>query len=336
MKGFVTFGEIMLRLTPSQIGDKILIADEFSVGYAGSESNVATSLACLGNKVSFISKVPNNPLGNAALLGLNKYKVDTDMVLLGGNRIGTYFIELGASIRPSRVVYDREMSAISDIQIGEFDWETILKNKEWLHLSGITPALSQQCAEETILAAKTAKEMGVKVSFDLNFRRSLWPNGEKAKAIFNKIIEYSDLIFGNLGVLNDVYGLTFTGENLLEQTKNAIKTVSTLFGEKQLAFTIREHSSASENKLQGIVLSNGKISVSKPYNIQIKDRFGTGDAFAAAYLHGISKTWESNKCIEFATSAFALKHTLKGDLHTSTEDEILSIMNGNISGHVIR
>lgn len=336
MTGFVTFGEIMLRLTPSQIGDKLLIADEFSVGYAGSESNVATSLACLGNHVNFISKVPNNPIGQAALLGLNKFKVNTDKVLHGGNRIGTYFIELGASIRPSRVVYDRQMSSISEIKPGEFNWEIILKNKEWLHLSGITPALSKQCAEETILAAKTAKKMGVKVSFDLNFRRTLWPDGDTAKTIFNRIIEHSDLIFANLGVLKDVYGLTFTEKNPLEQTKSAMKKASALFGVNQLAFTVREHCSASENKLQGLAFSNGKITISKPFTIQIQDRFGTGDAFAAAYLHAISKKWKPNKAIEFAASAFALKHTIKGDLHTSTEEEIVSIMNGNISGHVIR
>lgn len=336
MIGFVTFGEIMLRLTPSRIGDKLLIADKFSVGYAGSESNVSTSLACLGNHVNFISKVPNNPLGNAALMGLNKYKVNTDKVLLGGNRMGTYFIELGSSIRPSLVVYDRQMSAISEITAGEFDWKTILKNKKWLHLSGITPALSKQCAEETILAAKTAKEMGVKVSFDLNFRRTLWPDGDTARTIFNRIIEHSDLIFANLGVLNDVYGLTFTEKDPLEQTKSAMQKASALFGVNQLAFTIREHCSASENKLQGMAFCNGEITISKSYDIQIQDRFGTGDAFAAAYLHAISKEWQLNKAIEFATSAFALKHTIKGDLHTSTEEEILSIMNGNISGHVIR
>ncbi|WP_396600596.1 PfkB family carbohydrate kinase [Algibacter sp. R77976] len=336
MKSFVTFGEIMLRLTPSHIGDKLLIADEFSVGYAGSESNVSTSLACLGNPVDFISKVPNNPLGNAALLGLNKFKVNTNKTLLGGNRMGTYFIELGTSIRPSRVVYDRQKSSISEITAGEFDWKTILKNKEWLHLSGITPALSKQCAEETILAAKTANEMGVKVSFDLNFRRTLWPDGKTARTIFNRIIEHTDLIFANLGVLNDVYNLSFTEKDPIEQTKSAMIKASALFGVNQLAFTVREHCSASENKLQGIAYCNEKITISKPFTIQIQDRFGTGDAFAAAYLHAINKEWKLNKAIAFATSAFALKHTIKGDLHTSTEEEILSIMNGNISGHVIR
>ena len=230
MSGFVTFGEIMLRLTPSGNGDKLMVTNEFSVDYAGAESNVATSLACLGNQVDFISKVPDNPLGKASLLGLQKYGVTTDKVLFGGRRIGTYFIELGKSIRPSRVVYDRQASAISEIGEGEFDWKTILKNKEWLHLSGITPALSYQCGEETVLAVKIAKEMGVKVSFDLNFRRTLWPDGNTARLIFDRIIEHSDLIFANLGALDDVYGLQFTEKDSLERAKSAMLKASSLFG----------------------------------------------------------------------------------------------------------
>lgn len=334
--GYLTFGEIMLRLTPPLSGAKLLLAEDFSVGYAGAESNVAISLACLGNQVDFVSKVPENPIGMAALLSLKKYGIQTDKALIGGNRLGTYFIELGKSIRPSRVVYDRLGSSISEIKGGEFDWEKILKNISWLHLSGITPALSNQCAEETILAAKVARENGVKVSFDLNFRRTLWPNGEAARVIFNRIIANSDLIFGNLGVLNDVYGLRFIEKDPLERTKSAIKKASSIFGVEQIAFTIREHYSASENKLQAITFSNGEINVSRPYNIHIEDRFGTGDAFAAAYLHAIGKKWEKNKAVEFATAAFALKHTMRGDFHTSTEGEVLATMNGDLSGHVLR
>ena len=336
MIGFATFGEIMLRLTPSEGGEKLSTTCDFSVGYAGAESNVAISLACLGNQVDFISKVPNNPIGKAALLCLKRYGVKTDRVLFGGKRLGTYFIELGKSIRPSRVVYDRQGSSISEITAREFEWNTILENKEWLHLSGITPALSRQCADETILAAKVAKEMGVKVSFDLNFRRTLWPDSKKARIIFDRIIEHSDLIFANLGVLMDVYGMRFTEKDALQRTKSAILKASSLFGVNLMAFTIREHRSASENKLQGMAFSSGEITVSKPYEIQVEDRFGTGDAFASAYLHAVSKQWKVTKAIEFATTAFALKHTIRGDEHTSTEEEILSIMEGDLSGHVIR
>jgi len=336
MTRFATFGEIMLRLTPPNGGDKLSLAEAFSVGYAGAESNVAISLACLGNRVDYISKVPKNPIGKAALFSLMKYGVGTEKILLGGNRLGTYFIELGKSIRPSKVVYDRRGSSISELKAREFDWQKILENKQWLHLSGITPALSNQCAKETILAAKVAKENGVNVSFDLNFRRTLWNSGTAARKIFDQIIAHTDLIFGNLGVLSDVYGLEFVGKNSLEQTKIAIKEAQALFGVNHIAFTIREHLSASKNKLRAIALSDGEITTSKSYDIQIEDRFGTGDAFAAAYLHATSKQWEKQNVIEFATAAFALKHTVKGDVHISTENEVLTTMTGDLSGHVLR
>ena len=336
MKGYVAFGEIMLRLTPAVTGGKLSMAPKFSVGYAGAESNVAVSLACLGNQVDFVTKVPDNPIGNAALMSLKQFGVSTENVVVGGKRMGTYFIELGSSIRPSKVIYDRENSAISQVKSGEFDWKSILKDKKWLHLSGITPALSPQCATETIWAARTAKEMGVKVSFDLNFRRTLWQDRKEAREIFNAIMESSDTIFANLGALADVYGLEFSGENKIEQTKVAMKAASNLCGVNHMVFTIREHHSASQNKLQGMLWSKGKVITSKPYSVQIEDRFGTGDAFAAAYLHAIGNGWKVDTCIEFATAAFALKHTLKGDLHTSTEQEIRSIMDGNLSGHVMR
>ena len=250
--------------------------------------------------------------------------------------MGTYFIELGSSIRPSRVVYDRADSAISSIKKGEFDWEHILINQKWLHVSGITPALSKQCSEECVLAVKTAQKMGIKVSFDLNYRRSLWENSEKAKTIFDRILEHADLVFGNIGVLKDVYGLVFNGNNPADKTLDALRKARHLFGVKQLAFTVRDHSSASANRLCGACISDNDPILSNTYDIEITDRFGTGDAFAAAFLHGLGNGWHQQKSIDFATAAFALKHTMIGDIHTSSEQEINSIVEGNISGHVIR
>ncbi|MCL6273737.1 sugar kinase [Muricauda sp. 2012CJ35-5] len=336
MKGFITFGEIMLRLTPSYKNERILSSNQFSVGYAGAESNIAVSLACLGNEVEFVTKLPNNPLGEAALASLRQYGVTTKNSLRGGNRIGTYFIEIGSSIRPSRVVYDRAGSALSAIASGEFDWTKILSNKKWLHLSGITPALSKQCAEETILAAKTAQDMGVKVSFDLNFRRSLWPNRKSARAIFDNIISSTDILFANTGALKDVYDYSFPGKNKEDQTMLAMEKASTVFGIAEMAFTIREHQSASQNKLCGIGYRNGNIIRSNTYQVEVVDRFGTGDAFAAGYLHALGREWPLKKSIDFATAAFAYKHTLIGDVNTSSEQEIEVIMEGDLSGHVIR
>ncbi len=333
---FVTFGEIMLRLTPSNHGAKINSAATFGVNYAGSESNVASSLGVLKNKVDFVTKLPDNQLGDAAISSLQGYGINTSHIIKGGKRIGTYFIEIGSSIRPSSVIYDRADSAISHLKEGELDWEAILKNKEWIFLSGITPVLSKQCAAETIKAAQTAHKLGVKVAFDMNYRRSLWKSSDDARVIFDEILKYTDLLFGNAGVLVDVYGMKFSGNNSTEKTLDAAIKAQQKFNIKQLAFTVRDHISASENKLSGIILSGDKHIISNTYNVEITDRFGTGDSFAAACLHGLSLGWEEEKIINFSTAAFALKHTIQGDQHTSSEKEIISIMEGNTSGHVLR
>lgn len=333
---FITFGETMLRLTPSNIAAKIKTSGLFQVHYAGSESNVASSLGVLGNEVSHITKFPNNQLGDAAIGSLKSYGIDTKHIIRGGNRIATYFIEIGSSIRPSSVVYDRANSAISEIGANEFEWEEILENKKWLVLSGITPVLSKQCALETIKAAKVAQQKGIKVCFDMNYRRSLWKDPSDARKIFDQIIKHTDLLFGNEGVLKDVYDLKFVGDTVLDKTIEASTVAAEKFGIEQLAFTMREHSSASENMVSAVFLNNNKHHISEAINVSITDRFGTGDAFAAATLHAINKGWNDNKVVDFATAAFALKHTIQGDQHTSSEKEILSIMEGNTSGYVLR
>ncbi len=333
---FVTFGEIMLRLTPSNHGSKIKTATSFGVNFAGSESNVASSLGVLKNKVDFITKLPDNQLGDAAVASLQSYGINTSNILRGGNRIGTYFIEIGSSIRPSSVIYDRADSAISQLKTKELNWDTILKDKQWVFLSGITPVLSKQCALETINAAKTAAKLGVKVAFDMNYRRSLWNSNKDAQNIFDQILEHTDLLFGNAGVLTDVYEMTFSGKTSEEKTIDAISKAQETFNIKQLAFTIRNHSSASENELSALFFNEGDLIKSNTYKVKITDRFGTGDAFAAACLHGLKANWQSKKVINFATAAFALKHTIQGDQHTSSEQEITAIMEGHTSGHVLR
>ena len=333
---FTTFGEIMMRLTPSNYSNKINSSSSFNVDYAGSESNVASSLGVLGNKVSYITKLPENQLGDATIRSLRAYGIDTGNIIRGGHRMGTYIIELGASIRPSSVIYDRKYSSFSEIEKDEFNWEDILNDKKWLFLSGITPVLSKQCAEETIKVSQIAKQLGVKVAFDMNYRRSLWKDAADARKIFDKILENTDLLFGNADVLKDVYNLNPSGTSRLENTKEAAQMAADKFGIKHIAFTIREHCSASVNKVSGVFLTNSKYYSSKTIEVAITDRFGTGDAFAAAFLHGIEQPWDYKKVIDFATAAFALKHTIQGDQHTSSEREILSIMEGHISGHVLR
>ncbi|RTE54056.1 sugar kinase [Arenibacter aquaticus] len=333
---FITFGETMLRLTPGNHATKISSSRLYQASFAGSESNVASSLGVLGNQVDHITKLPINQLGDAAIASLRSYGISTKFITRGGKRIGTYFIEVGTSIRPSSVIYDRSNSSISEIGTNEFNWNEILKNKKWIFLSGITPVLSEQCSEETLKAAKVAKHMGVKVAFDMNYRRSLWNDPADARKIFDQILEYSDLLFGNAGVLKDVYNLTTIGGSSMDQTIEATTKAAEKFGIKQLAFTAREHISASQNKVSAIFLSDSKYTISETIDVSISDRFGTGDAFAAATLHAINQGWDNKKIVDFATAAFALKHTIKGDQHTSCEKEILSIMEGKIGGHVLR
>ncbi|WPR71098.1 sugar kinase [Flavobacterium sp. NG2] len=332
---FITFGEIMVRFTPIKQGEKIYSSRSFDLNFAGSESNVATSLSMLHNKVSFVTKLPENQLGDAAINAIKGYGINAHNIIRGDGRIGTYFIEIGSSIRPSSVIYDRAHSSFSQIEKGEFDWEDILKDKEWLFLSGITASLSNQCALESIAITKIAKKLGVKVCFDMNYRRTLWKSVTDARNIFDQIIENTDILFGNLGVLKDVYQMDYS-DNSIEETVESMTKVQQKFGVSKIAFTVRDHISASENKLTGIIVSGTNHYISQTFNVLITDRFGTGDAFAAACMHGLNAGWNYQKTIEFAASAFALKHTIQGDQHTSTEKEILSIMEGNTSGHVLR
>ncbi len=333
---FVTFGEIMLRLTPALHGEKLQTTSGFNVNFAGSESNVASALAVLGNEVSFVTKLPDHAIGNNAIQSLNKYGITTNHIAKGEGRIGTYFIEIGTSIRPSSVIYDRKHSVFSEIKEGEFDWPTILKGKKYLFISGITAALSNQCAKELIKCAYEAKQQGMIIAFDMNYRRKLWKETSKARAIFDEILSITDILFGNTGALNDVHGIQPNSKNTLEGTLEVIELAKEKFGIENYAFTVRNHISASTNELQAVFSTLDNTIVSNKYTVGILDRFGTGDAFAAGCLHGLGKAWDIEKVIEFGTAAFALKHTIYGDQHTSTEAEIQSIVNGQTSGHVLR
>ncbi len=333
---FVTFGEIMLRLTPNNPVEQLVSTTQMEVGYAGAESNVAASLSLLGNDTDFVSKLPKNPIGEAAINSLRRFGVSTRHVIRGGERIGTYFIENGSSIRPSRVIYDRSNSALAAIIGNEFEWISILKKKKWLHITGITLALSEQCAQECVDLAIRAREQGVKVSFDMNFRRSLWNDKSKARVIYTQIMNHTDLLFANLGALQDVFGLDFKGSSSILKTEKAIHKTQELFGISNHAFTIRELVSASLNTVSGMFLTENELHTSKSYCVNIVDRFGTGDAFAAGCLHAVNKGLNGRETIDFASAAFAIKHTIRGDINTSSEEEINNVAKGNIQGHIQR
>ncbi len=333
---FVTFGEIMLRLTPALHREKLQTTSQFDVNFAGSESNVASSLGVLGNNVSFVTKLPKNAIGDNAIRSLRKYGISTEDIVRGGDRIGTYFIEIGASIRPSSVVYDRKYGAFSEISENEFIWKNIFKGKEYLFVSGITAALSPQCAKELIKCVESAKKHGVKVAFDMNYRRTLWDNHKDAQYIFDQILPNTDILFGNAGVLSDVYEITSDKEDKVEASIDVIAQAKEKFGIEEYIFTVRHHHSASVNKVEGIYVDKNDTFISNAYTVEILDRFGTGDAFAASCLHSLGQGKSAQDVVNFGTAAFALKHTIYGDQHTSTEEEILSVVNGETSGHVKR
>ncbi len=323
----VCFGEVMTRLTPYQANETISRTHELSIDFAGAESNVASALARWGASANLVTKFPANPIADKAISNLAACGINTSSIKKGGPRMGTYYIESGFSIRPSRVVYDRAGSSFSQIKENEFDWPEILQNADCLHISGITSALSKRCAEENLNAAKHAKSLGVAVSFDLNFRRSLWPDNHNAAELFADILYNTDIVFGNQGVVEDVFG--YKGDN-------SAKYIQQTFNVENVAFTCREHLSASENVLSSQYLTTEGTFLSKPKRVDIKDRFGTGDAFAAGILWGHLNGFTPLQTLNFADAAFALKHTIWGDQLTASENEIQSIADGNVSGHVRR
>lgn len=334
------FGEVMLRLTPALPKQLLLASDQWQIDFAGAEANVATSLANLGHECRFVSVFPENLLGDKAISSLRKFGLDTQYCQRDGNRIGTYFIELGESIRPTKVVYDRENSAFSQCQTIQFNWQEILDGCDWLFLGGISLALSNDCAQATLEAAKQAKSCGVKVAFDMNFRRSLWQNPEQAKPLFEEILLLADLAFGNAGVMADVFDYPVQFDNFQANLSSTVAAAEYLKKAYQIdvAFSVRDHLSASQNRLSAVFVGSNETPhvTAKPIDVEIADRLGTGDAFAAGVLHGLINDRPSQELIEFANASFALAHTQFGDHQLLNQADIQTIADGKTSGHVIR
>ncbi len=340
MKKVVTFGEIMMRLNPPN-HKRFSQADTFEVTYGGAESNVAALLAQLGMDAYFVSKVPDNPIGEATIRHLRKHGVKTDYVLRGGERLGIYFLEIGAAQRPSKVVYDRKYSAISKVDPEEFDWNTILEGASWFHFSGITPALGENLQVAVENALKTAKSVGVKTSCDLNYRAKLWST-EKAQKVMSKYMEYVDLLIGNeedyeksLGIKTENLD-TNSGKINRKAYVKVGKEVKERFGVRSIAFTLRESISASFNIWSGLLVENGEAYFSRKYEIQIVDRVGAGDSFSAGIIYATLVEMKPKDKIEFAIAASALKHTIPGDFPVMSLNEILKLFYGGISGRVER
>jgi 2-dehydro-3-deoxygluconokinase len=330
----------MLRLAPYNY-ERFTQANQFQVTYGGGEANVAGSLAHFGHDVFFVTQLPQNPIGDAAENSLRKFGVSTKYVIRGGQRLGIYFLEHGASIRPSKVVYDRADSAVSQLKTGMINWNLVFDGKDWFHITGITPALSTSCAEVAVESVKAAKNAGLKVSCDLNYRKKLWTK-DQAKATMTKLVEYVDVIVANEEDAADVFGIhaeetdVTTGKLDIEKYKSVASKLRDFCKAELVTITLRESISASDNNWSAMLYDGKEFYVSRKYPIHLVDRVGGGDSFGAGLTHGLLKNWDKQQVLEFAVAASALKQTIPGDVNMVKEDEVLTVVKGDISGRVQR
>lgn len=338
----VTFGELMLRLAPEGYL-RFVQADRLGATYGGGEANVAVSLANYGHDAHFVSKLPAHEIGQAAVNSLRKYGVDTNDIIRGGDRVGIYFLEKGASQRPSKVIYDRADSAMAKAEPSEFNWDEILKDAKWFHTTGITPALSDNAAQATLEAVKKCRELGIPVSMDLNYRNKLWSK-EKANKVMSEICKYVDVCIANEEDAKDVFGIEASNTDITSGELNhegyidVAKKLKDEFGFKKVAITLRESINANRN-LWSAMLFDGeseKPVFSKKYDLNIVDRVGGGDSFGGGLIHALLSGYDDQSAIEFAVAASALKHSIEGDYNLVSEAEVQRLAGGDASGRVQR
>ena len=337
----VTFGEIMLRLATNR-RERFTQAREFEVTYGGGECNVAVSLAIFGVDSYYVSAIPNNDIGQACINYVRQWGVDTSYVLRQGKRLGIYFLESGAAMRASKVIYDRAGAAISELKTGQVDWESVFSGKDWFHFTGITPAISKSAAEVTTEAARAARELGLTVSADMNYRRNLW-SAEEAQATMKPLMQYVDIAIGNeedaeksLGVAAEGVDVT-SGELDVEVYRNVVNTLVERFGFKKVGITLRESHSADDNDWSAVYFDGREVLVGRKYPVRIVDRVGGGDAFSAGIIYGnLQDGWSSRQTLDFAVAASALAHTFHGDFNLVTVSEVMAVAGGDTSGRVQR
>lgn len=340
MSRVVCFGEIMMRLSPPDY-QRFVQAKSFDIVYGGGEANVAISLANFGIDSRFVTRLPANPLGDAALNELRRFGVDVTQIVRGGQRLGIYFAEKGAAQRASKVVYDRKASAISEAKPGDIDWAKVFEGASWFHFTGITPALGDSVAALAKGACEAAKKLGLTVSCDLNFRKNLWTR-DKAGQVMAELMPHVDLLIANEEDAEKVFGIKaessdITGGTLSrEGYEKVAHGLVSRFGFKRVAITLRESLSASDNNWSGLLYDGGEFYASRKYGIHIVDRVGGGDSFAAGLIYGIQAGLSSQECIDFAAAASCLKHTIEGDFNLASIDEVKALMAGDASGRVQR
>ena len=330
----------MLRLEPENYL-RFVQADRLEATFGGAEANVAVSLANFGVDAAFVSKLPAHEIGQCAINSLRKFGVDTSLVQRGGDRVGIYFCEKGASQRPSKVIYDRAGSSIATAKTDDFDWDVIFRDVQWFHFTGITPALSDNLAEAVLQAVKSAKDKGIIVSCDLNFRKKLWSK-EKACEVMSEICKYVDVCIANEEDAKDVFGIEAENSDI-ESGKldkqgyvSVAKQLTDKFGFKSVAITLRESVNANDNNWSGMLYAGGNAFFSKKYAMHIVDRVGGGDSFGAGLIYAMLHDYYAQDAIEFATAASCLKHSVEGDYNMVSVDEVNALAKGNASGRVQR
>ena len=342
MSKYLTFGELMLRLkSPGR--ERFLQSPSLEATFGGGEANVAVSLANYGLEAEFVSVIPDNAIGDAAIGELRRFNVGTDKIIRTPGRMGIYYLETGANQRASKVIYDRAYSAISLFEASGYDWDKIYKDVKWLHISGITPAVSEETKDASLMAVKEAKERGITVSIDLNYRKNLWKYGVDAKDVMTEMTRYADIIIANEedcqkslglkcesnvegGKLNQEDYKTLS-DSLLEQYPNV----------KKVAITLRESKSADINFWAAALNNGSEFIVSRKYEMyDIVDRVGGGDSFAGGLIYGLNELGSDKEALEFAVAASCLKHTIDGDFNRVTLDEVMKLAKGDGSGRVQR
>lgn len=345
MPKVVTFGEIMLRLgAPDYL--KLIQTDRFDVSYAGAEANVAVSLANYGVETDYITCLPDNPIAERCVMDLRGHKVGVDHILRSGKRMGILYLETGSNARPSRVYYDREDSSFATLEPNSIIWDSLLKDADWFHWTGITPALSENSAKECLKAIKTANRLGVNVSCDLNYRGNLWKYGKQASEVMPEMVAGSDIILGNEDDCEKVFGIKPTdfdadGTNGMIDQKAFLSVCQQMIDRfprcKKMVVTLRGAINANHNTWCSVLYDGYRLIESRRYDItDIVDRVGGGDSFMGGLIYGLLHYDDDRGALEFATAASCLKHTLKGDYNWSSVSDVETLMNGSTSGRVKR
>ncbi len=340
MSKVVTFGELMIRLQPYNY-ERFVQADHLEFTFGGGEANVAVSVANYGMDAVFVTKLPSHAIGQAAVNSLRRYGVDTSKIVRGGDRVGIYFNEKGASQRPSVCIYDRAHSAIQEADPSEFDWDSIFEGADWFHFTGITPALGPNMVKACEDACKAAKAKGVKISCDLNYRGKLWTRPEAREAM-TKLCQYVDVCISNEEDAKDVFGIEAeatditAGELNKEGYKSVARQLMDKFGFEKVAITLRESKSAFDNDWSAMLYDGKDYCFSKLYHLHIIDRIGGGDSFGGGLIYALLSGKSTQDAVEYAVAASALKHSVEGDYNFATVAEVEKLAGGDASGRVQR